>query len=101
MLILQICVFIHVESSIEGSSSGGNGVSSSTVSSLLPWGARKEHTQFPPTVHVDTELRPGEFVMRTLFAEFTVTVEKKIENVMQESLVSHSLIMSLLLYNLF
>ncbi|KAG7167919.1 furry-like 1, partial [Homarus americanus] len=53
-------------------------------STLLPWGARKERAQFPATVHIDTDLRPGEFVMRTLFAEYTVMAEKKIETVMQE-----------------
>ncbi|KAF2357083.1 hypothetical protein FHG87_012161 [Trinorchestia longiramus] len=63
--------------STEGSSLNGG---------LLPWGARKE---LPPAVSSqlsETNLRPGEFVMRTLFAEFTVTVESKIEMVMQEPL---------------
>lgn len=66
-----------------GAASGGGG-----GTSLLPWGARKERLQFPATVHIDTDLRPGEFVMRTLFAEYTVMAERKIEAVMQESLVS-------------
>ncbi|KAK3869521.1 hypothetical protein Pcinc_025161 [Petrolisthes cinctipes] len=64
-----------------GAGSGGGG-----GTSLLPWGARKERLQFPATVHIDTDLRPGEFVMRTLFAEYTVMAERKIEAVMQESL---------------
>lgn len=31
------------------------------------------------------DLRPGEFVMRTLFADFTMQAEKKMEAVMTES----------------
>ncbi|KAL7630650.1 UNVERIFIED_CONTAM: hypothetical protein RMT77_019147, partial [Armadillidium vulgare] len=54
------------------------------VPSLLPWGAKKERQQFPPNINVETDLRPGEFVMRTLFAEFTIMAEKKIDAVMQE-----------------
>lgn len=83
-------------SAISGSSSGsttsqsvgsGGGMTGG-ASTLLPWGAHKERAQFPATVHIDTDLRPGEFVMRTLFAEFTVMAERKIECVMQEPLVS-------------
>jgi hypothetical protein len=33
------------------------------------------------------DIRPGEFVMRTLFADFTVQAEKKMEAVMAEPLV--------------
>ncbi|KAB7496309.1 Protein furry-like protein-like [Armadillidium nasatum] len=55
-----------------------------TAPSLLPWGAKKERQQFPPNINVETDLRPGEFVMRTLFAEFTIMTEKKIDAVMQE-----------------
>lgn len=57
------------------------------VPSLLPWGAKKERQQFPPNINVETDLRPGEFVMRTLFAEFTIMAEKKIDAVMQEPMV--------------
>ena len=53
----------------------------------LPWGARRERHSFPTSVQVDPDLRPGEFVMRTLFAEFTVQAERKIESVMMEPLV--------------
>jgi hypothetical protein len=28
--------------------------------------------RFPSTVHIETDIKPGEFVMRTLFAEFTI-----------------------------
>ncbi|XP_045105728.1 protein furry-like isoform X4 [Portunus trituberculatus] len=91
-------------SSAGGSSSGSSGISGSSsgsgtgqaggtgagvgggASTLLPWGAHKERAQFPATVHIDTDLRPGEFVMRTLFAEFTVMAERKIECVMLEPL---------------
>ena len=45
-----------------------------TSSQMLPWGAPKERTRFPSTVNIETDIRPGEFVMRTLFAEFTVQV---------------------------
>ncbi|XP_042872601.1 protein furry-like isoform X6 [Penaeus japonicus] len=74
------------DSSTDGSGGGGSGNAGGQASALLPWGARKERAQFPATVHVDTDLRPGEFVMRTLFAEFTVMADKKIEAVMQEPL---------------
>lgn len=33
-------------------------------------------------------MTPGEFVLRTLFAEFTVLAEKKIETILSEPLVS-------------
>ena len=65
----------------------GSSQNVTTVACVLPWGARKERTFFPPNVNVETDLRPGEFVMRTLFADFTVLVEKKIEDVMQEHVV--------------
>lgn len=79
---------MHTDSSTDNSGGGGAGSGGSHGSTLLPWGARKERAQFPATIHVDTDLRPGEFVMRTLFAEFTVMAERKIETVMQEPLVS-------------
>ncbi|CAL4082255.1 unnamed protein product, partial [Meganyctiphanes norvegica] len=78
---------LHSDSSREGSSSLGIVGATSGGAALLPWGARKERFQFPATINVDTDLRPGEFVMRTLFAEFTVMAENKIETVMQEPLV--------------
>ncbi len=55
-----------------------------TSSQMLPWGAPKERPRFPGGFNIDPEVRPGEFVMRTLFAEFTVQVEKKISAVMAE-----------------
>lgn len=53
---------------------------------MLPWGVHKERPNLP-LISVDTDLRPGEFVMRTLFIEFTVQAEKKMEIVMNEGLV--------------
>ncbi|CAG0895765.1 unnamed protein product [Cyprideis torosa] len=59
----------------------------SSSSLLLPWGAKKESVTFPiGGITIDVDLRPGEFVMRTLFAEFTVLAEKKIEAVLAEPL---------------
>ncbi|XP_067137576.1 protein furry [Centruroides vittatus] len=52
----------------------------------LPWGARKERQPFPSGINIDTEVKPGEFVLRTLFAEFTVQAEKKIDLVLAEQL---------------
>ncbi|XP_050360711.1 protein furry isoform X2 [Nymphalis io] len=54
----------------------------STRGSMLPWGPNKG--VFVPTS--DTDLRPGEYVMRLLFTEFTVQAERKMEAVMAEPL---------------
>ncbi len=40
------------------------------------------------SITIDPELKPGEFVIKSLFAEFAVLAEKKIEVVMAEPLVS-------------
>ena len=45
-----------------------------TSSQVLPWGAPKERSRFPSSFNIETDIRPGEFVMRTLLAEFTVQV---------------------------
>lgn len=47
---------------------------------MLPWGHHKGST-VPPS---DLDLRPGEYVMRLLFTEFTVQAERKMEAVMAE-----------------
>lgn len=58
-------------------------------SNILPWYARKERSINTPTsVQVETTLKPGEYVMRNLFAEFVIQADKKITSVMAESLVS-------------
>lgn len=58
-------------------------------SNILPWFARKERSITTPTsIQVETSLKPGEYVMRNLFAEFVIQADKKITTVMAESLVS-------------
>lgn len=54
----------------------------SAITVVLPWGAQKETVKLQQIG--DMDLRPGEFVMRTLFAEFTTQAEKKMEAVMTE-----------------
>ncbi|XP_022206619.2 protein furry homolog-like [Nilaparvata lugens] len=51
---------------------------------MLPWGAAKERSVHPTSVSLDADIRPGEFVMRTLFADFTLQAEKKMEAVLAE-----------------
>lgn len=56
---------------------------------LLPWGAHKERSPHPSAgPSIDMDIKPGEYVMRSLFADFTIQAEKKIEAVMGESHVS-------------
>lgn len=71
-------------------------LASSTRQNLLPWGShnRSSIAATSSTVSIDimqtigdNGLRPGEIVMRNLFAEFTQQAEKKIESVMLESSV--------------
>lgn len=74
-------VSIHTAStSVSGNESSSSRVSAITV--VLPWGAQKETVKLQQIG--DMDLRPGEFVMRTLFAEFTTQAEKKMEAVMTE-----------------
>ena len=57
----------------------------------MPWNyyARKERVSSTLTnVHIETTLKPGEYVMRTLFAEFILQADKKITAVMADSFVS-------------
>lgn len=64
---------------------------SSNRQALLPWGTQSRSCiaatcdVIDMQQTIDQSLRPGEIVMRTLFAEFTQQAEKKIETVMQES----------------
>lgn len=60
--------------------------SSISAGSVLPWGAHKDRSPYPSTVNIDVEIKPGEFVMRTLFADLTVQAERKMEAVMNEPL---------------
>lgn len=62
-----------------------------TGGTILPWGAHKERTPYPSCVNIDVNIKPGEFVMRTLFADFTVQAERKMEAVMNEPLVKINL----------
>lgn len=39
-------------------------------------------------ITIDPDVKPGEYVIKSLFAEFAVQAEKKIEVVMAEPLVS-------------
>lgn len=59
----------------------------SAITVVLPWGAQKETVK--PQQIGDMDLRPGEYVMRILFAEFTSQAEKKMEAVMTEHVSDH------------
>ena len=52
--------------------------------SHLPWGANRERSNFPESVYINPNVKPGEYVLQTLFAEFTVLAEKKIQLVLEE-----------------
>ncbi|KAJ0183584.1 hypothetical protein K1T71_000007 [Dendrolimus kikuchii] len=52
------------------------------IASMLPWSTHKGPV-VPPT---DMDLRPGEYVMRMLFTEFTLQAERKMDAVMAEPL---------------
>lgn len=41
-------------------------------------------------ITIDPDVKPGEYVIKSLFAEFAVQAEKKIEVVMAEPLVSRT-----------
>ncbi|KAL9973951.1 hypothetical protein ACROYT_G020474 [Oculina patagonica] len=61
-----------------------DGKASSAVENgfVLPWGQPPERQ----TSTTGSDVTPGEFVLRTLFAEFTVLAEKKIETILSEPL---------------
>lgn len=42
-------------------------------------------------ITIDPDVKPGEYVIKSLFAEFAVQAEKKIEVVMAEPLVSRAI----------
>ncbi|XP_051952378.1 protein furry homolog-like isoform X2 [Xyrauchen texanus] len=50
------------------------------------WEKRSIHPAIMSSITIDPELKPGEFVIKSLFAEFAVLAEKKIEVVMAEPL---------------
>ena len=51
---------------------------------ILPWVSPTDRN----LAAFNGDITPGEFVLRTLFTEFTVLAEKKIDHVLSESLVS-------------
>lgn len=69
-------------------SDGDSKAGSISGGTMLPWGAHKERSPYPSCVNIDVDIKPGEFVMRTLFADFTVQAERKMDAVMNEPLVS-------------
>ena len=67
----------------------------------LPWGVVRERVAFPESVHISTNSKPGEFVLQTLFAEFTVLAEKKINLVLEPpvcSVVNYFSVLVVLIY---
>lgn len=65
------------------SSFGSGDGSSSTIVAELPWGGVK---LMGPSL-VDVGVKPGEYVAQTLLVEFMTTAEKKINLILQDSLV--------------
>ncbi|XP_054644743.1 protein furry homolog-like isoform X3 [Dunckerocampus dactyliophorus] len=57
-----------------------------TPSSVTPIAWEKHNLVAMSSITIDPELKPGEFVIKSLFAEFAVLAEKKIEMVMAEPL---------------
>lgn len=70
---------------VSNSSVSRRGTSPSAPAS---WEKRSIHPSTMSSITIDPELKPGEFVIKSLFAEFAVLAEKKIEVVMAEPLVS-------------
>ena len=79
-------------------------VSSHDSASSLPWIQSGSSTPTGPpavtssAIEVGTievirtqEINPGEYVLRTLFSEFTILAEKKIDRLMKESFVSSNI----------
>uniref|UniRef100_A0A3Q3JHT0 Furry homolog, like n=1 Tax=Monopterus albus TaxID=43700 RepID=A0A3Q3JHT0_MONAL len=94
MLSLQDSVFfeISIKSFLKSWSSSSSAPASSSVSkhrapsSVTPLLWEKHNIATMSNIIVDPELKPGEFVIKSLFAEFAVLAEKKIEMVMAEPL---------------
>ena len=57
----------------------------------LPWIQVTDPEQREPsiasTIAIDTNVKPGQYVLQSLFAEFTIQAERKIEKIMAEPLV--------------
>ncbi|XP_062858154.1 protein furry homolog-like isoform X6 [Trichomycterus rosablanca] len=99
MLSLQDSVFFEISiksllkswsgnTSVPVSSSNSSSVSRRRTAPSLPlsWEKRSTHVAAMSSITIDPELKPGEFVIKSLFAEFAVLAEKKIEVVMAEPL---------------
>ncbi|XP_075943440.1 protein furry homolog-like isoform X8 [Anarhichas minor] len=95
MLSLQDSVFfeISIKSLLKSWSSSSSAPVSSSVSrrrppsSVTPLSWEKHSVvSTMSSITIDPELKPGEFVIKSLFAEFAVLAEKKIEMVMAEPL---------------
>ncbi|XP_068448810.1 protein furry homolog-like isoform X6 [Clinocottus analis] len=94
MLSLQDSVFfeISIKSLLKSWSSSSSPPVSSSVSrrrappSVTPVSWEKHCVAAMSSITIDPELKPGEFVIKSLFAEFAVLAEKKIEMVMAEPL---------------
>ncbi|KAL6486092.1 hypothetical protein MHYP_G00054840 [Metynnis hypsauchen] len=56
-----------------------------TPSAPLSWEKRSAQAAAMSSITIDPEAKPGEFVIKSLFAEFAVLAEKKIEVVMAEA----------------
>lgn len=66
-------------------SSHGNGsVAPMMVTTELPWGATKA---ISPSL-IDPSLKPGEFVAQTLFVEFVLISERKMQAVLADDIVN-------------
>ncbi|KAI4794554.1 hypothetical protein KUCAC02_031994 [Chaenocephalus aceratus] len=99
MLSLQDSVFFEI--SIKSLLKSWSSSSSAPVSSVS---RRRPPPSVPPllwekhssaaamsSITIDPELKPGEFVIKSLFAEFAVLAEKKIDMVMAEPLLISSM----------
>uniref|UniRef100_A0A4W5KS36 FRY like transcription coactivator n=1 Tax=Hucho hucho TaxID=62062 RepID=A0A4W5KS36_9TELE len=68
------------------SSAPVNSVSRRRAPSVAPLSWEKRNAAAMSSITIDPELKPGEFVIKSLLAEFAVLAEKKIEVVMAEPL---------------
>ena len=67
--------------------------------SVLPW--QRGQSSMVNDSHAIDDLNPGEYVLQTLFSEFTVLAEKKIDRLMKESLVSCAAVLLRTLENVY
>lgn len=84
---VSLCVLCPASAPVSSSSSSASR-RHTALSVPLSWEKRSAHAAVMSSITVDPELKPGEFVIKSLFAEFAVLAEKKIEVVMAEPLVS-------------